>query len=86
VAQETDHEDQEEECPPECNLTNFKSKFGILCLLIFLLLIYPSPIQLYIQYSRRGIYNQRGKYNQWPFRGFFFYVKIFFFDFLLFAS
>ncbi len=28
--------------------------------------------------SRRGIYNQREKYNQWPFCGLFSYVKIFF--------
>ncbi len=32
----------------------------------------------YSKYSRRGIYNQREKYNQWPFRGLFSYVKIFF--------
>ncbi len=32
----------------------------------------------YRTYSRRGIYNQREKYNQWPFRGLFSYVKFFF--------
>jgi hypothetical protein len=36
-------------------------------------------------YSRRSIYNQREKYNQWPFRGLFSYVNNFF-DFFLFAS
>ncbi len=34
-------------------------------------------IKLHI-YSRRGIYNQRENYNQWPFCGLFSYVKIFF--------
>ncbi len=29
-------------------------------------------------YSWRGIYNQREKYNQWPFRSLFSYVKNFF--------
>jgi hypothetical protein len=52
VAQETDHEDQEEECPPECNLTNFKSKFGILCLLIFYCLF--TPLQSNYIYSTVG--------------------------------
>ncbi len=35
-------------------------------------------------YSRRGIYNQREKYNQWPFRGLFSYVKNFFSTFFFF--
>jgi hypothetical protein len=43
------------------------------------------PSFIIVAYSRRGMYNQREKYNQWPFRGLFSYVKNFFFRFFSFC-
>lgn len=51
MPQDIDDVEQEEECPSECNLTNFKCKFGTLCLYNFRFVFrQPTSTVLHIFY------------------------------------